>query len=529
MNRRLRRNLWLSGLSLTLFASGCDSLGNKPEKEKTEKTAQQKPEKKKTEQELIAESAIKAIKPKKSFLHWNANSAGLSGGAQAKGKKDDTTKSEPQLTGITVIRENAQEQDLAFAEALLAAPPISGENPQLEAELKRGGKDLGSNLTRLEVVAKSPSPADKSFLIELAEQDWQPLAPRALYLLRHYQDKETALFLAARLKSAQGEVRAPALASLGAVDREQGRIKAAELLSDPHTGVRITAALMLGTFANPKDQDVLRRTLTAGSPACGVYAAWALIRCGGGDEGLAYLRSLSRLNNPAFAVQAMRLLSSQRDPETIRLLFDNLYSRWNAVKEAAAQTLAHITQPQRESAVAGYVPERRQALELRLGLLLYRQGQGEIPVGYEALLDSESLEDRLLALECMQKRKTPADLPVLIPLLADAAQPVRERALLTMRELVRDTGLPEGPELREGHAAAAEWCRWWMRQYQVLAAAENRALVRDPLGATKEVERGDHLAFRSEVKAIRPGAGHDRRTGAAVELDCAGAPVVIQP
>ena len=411
-------------------------------------------------------------------------------------------------------------------ESPLASPSLPGIDPQQQEQVTKDAHAFDQNIARLQQLRSNPDPAALEYLVDLAGKDWYPLAVSALDLLQHYPGKKTEDFLERRLKSETPDLRAQALTTLFVLNPGKARGRARESLNDGDVRVKIAAAQVMGKSRDASANRTIISELKHAQPGLGVYYAWALLRTGESKQGLEYLKGLSRLDSSDFSVMAMRLLAGEEDMEAIRLLYDNLYSRWHVVILEAARSLQAIPQPRREETLRGYSPERSNRLQLRHAMVLYLTGTGEYPQGSEQLINAEDVEDRKMALDCLARRGDPATIPALIVLLDDQAKAIREAVVVVLRQMVVAHQLPAGPD---DFTSQLAWSKWWLRQYKVLAAGENKALLRKPLGDTVEVCNLSRLDFGLPVRYIRPGRAPDMREGAQVEIQCGGEPLLLLP
>lgn len=419
---------------------------------------------------------------------------------------------------------NMPKQELP--ESPLSSPTLPGTDPAQQEQFAKDTQSFDQNIARMQQLRANPDPAALDYLVDLGGKDWYPLAASAIDLLQHYPGKKTEDFLERRLKSEKPDLRAQALTTLFILNPAKGQAQARDALNDGDVRVKIAAAQVLGNARDPSANRTLAAELQHAQPGLGVYYAWALLRSGQSKQGLDYLKGLSRIDSSDFSVMAMRLLAGEEDMEAVRLLYDNLYSRWHVVILEAARSLQAVSAERREAVLRGYSPERRNSLQLRHEMVLFLAGTGEYPQGCEQLVNSNDVEDRKMALDCLARRGDPKTIPALIVLLDDHAKAIREAAVVVLRQMVTAHQLPAGPD---DFASQLAWSRWWLRQYKVLAAAENKALLRKPLGDTVEICNLSRLDFGLPVKRIRPGRAPEMREGAQVEIQCGGEPLLLLP
>lgn len=420
---------------------------------------------------------------------------------------------------------------LALARDVFSHPPLSNaESPELQ-DLIRGTKTYHADLKRLQQLQQKPDPQALDFLLSVAKNELNPLAPTAVYQLRYYPGSDTEDFLQKRLESTNEKIRVMALSSFACLNERQALKEAQNALEDRDAGVRTAAILFLGLAKDKSATRKLYQMLPKSQPGMGLYIAWALLQTTKQnsierDHALQYMKKLARSDSTQFAVQAITFLRTETSPEILCLLYDCLYSRWESVRRAAGDSLNTIDPDYRDQALKGYAPDRQVAITSRLALLNHQYHAMAAPEDLSGSLNSNDMQDRLLALESMKNRERVADIPELIRLLDDGAKPVREKALLVLNTIINAKHMSRGPDDSGDQMA---WCRWWLRHYRVLAATDCRALIQSPLGETCELTPGVWLDFRAQVKAIRAGSMPEGREGARVELELSGQPIILVP
>lgn len=397
-------------------------------------------------------------------------------------------------------------------------------DPVAASQLTKAARNLSADQVRLQQLYKHHDPAALPYLINVAGNDYNPLAVSALYLLGRYPQQQTINFLSDKVKSSKPKIRSQSMRSLCKIDREAGLKQARRMLRDNDVTVRSAAIMAVGEYQDRKAQAQLLRMNEEKNPQLQVALGWALMQCGAQIRGAQILKLLSRRNDPAVAVKAMLALTNTHDAQTVRIMIDNLYRQNQKVNITAAAILNNMPPLMVSKVLSTYPQNRAAAIKLRLNATGYMLGKKSYPKNCSQLLGSQHYQDRTLAFDCIQKEGRTQDIPALINQLESNLNRIRERATLVLLHIIQKNSLPQAPD---DVYSSKSWRKWWLHQHHVLAATYNRAIIATPNGKSKEVQKGGKLDFDSVITKITAGQGPQRNEGAMLEVICNGYPVII--
>lgn len=407
---------------------------------------------------------------------------------------------------------------------MLFGSDMGPHDPEAQRQLTESARTLDRDQKRLQEIFNTPDPEAFDYLVGVAKYDYNPLAPSALYLLRRYPGQRTVIFLESRLLSEKPVIRRHALSSLGEIDRQSAAKNARKLLDDRDASVRSAAIMVTGQLGDRTSAGRLQEFLESRDYTLRLLAAWALIQCGEHKIGVDELCILARLDESSLATRAMLALKDEQDVATIRVFFDNLFSRWEKTQVTAAAMLYNLPESLRRKTLETYPPEREAAILRRLEIIGYLIGKEKFPQNCAALLSSVDPVERNFAFRGLVKENRIVDLPVFISLLDREQGEAREQVVLLLLAAAKKHALPPAPDKS---SSAKEWRKWWLRQYRTVAASNTRAILATPDGQTLEVSSGQSLEFDAKITRIIPGRGEDMQEGAKVEIICDGNPALL--
>lgn len=385
-------------------------------------------------------------------------------------------------------------------------------DPSPFADPSPGRAPLVQRRQRLIQLARRPDPRALTELRTILRDRMDMLSALAALALGRLGGAHAENALEQALSDPRVHVRQSALSGLV----QMRSSKAAEhcrtmLLGERMIPVRASAAVGLGVLRDADSVSLLVRVMSREAPVVRFSAAWSLARLGD-RRGYVFLEELAASGDLQAAPQAMLTLGSLRDRRAVPALYRGLLEPREKTWRAALAGLK-LVPPRELAAGLELLPAAaREPARIRRELLECLAEGGRAPVESFALVSRGTPEERVLALRCLASGGSIDAVPVAINALDDPTPRVQVTAAETLEQLMERHKLPK-PE-----RGRADYKRWWLDRYRVLAATRTEALLMTPATTRLRVRVGTRLDWDATVIGIAPGKGPNQRVGARVRL-----------